>query len=136
MKCDKVMRRMLLSIAWIVVGAVLLMLGVMEVVDSFFSGLGGGLLAVGGLQLARHIRYRKNEDYKEKVDIEVNDERNRFISAQAWAWTGYVFVLCVAVGAIAFKIMGKDELCSLCATAISLMAVIYLIAYMILKRKY
>ncbi|MBQ2971587.1 MAG: hypothetical protein IJE16_03435 [Ruminococcus sp.] len=136
MKSDKAMRRMILSIAWILVGAVISVLSIFEMLDSFWSGFGGALVAVGILQLVRHIRYRTNEDYKEKIDTEVNDERNKFISSQAWAWTGYIFVLCAAVGAIVFKIMGKDELCSLCATAICLMAVIYLVSYMILKRKY
>ncbi len=136
MKSSNATKRMILSIVWIIVGAVILVLGLVEILDSFWSGFGGALTAVGILQLVRHIRYRTNEGYKEKVDVEVNDERNKFLSNQAWAWTGYIFVLCSAVGAIAFRIMGKDELCSLCATAIGLMTVIYLITYMILKRKY
>ncbi len=136
MKCSKAMRRMFLSVAWILVGAVIFVLGLMEVLDSFWSGFGGALVAVGILQLVRQIRYRTNDVYKEKVDTEVNDERNKFLSSQAWAWTGYIFVLCAAVGAITFRVMGKDELCSLCAVAISLMCVIYFVTYMILKRKY
>lgn len=136
MKSDKAMRRMVLSIAWIIVGVVIFVLGVMGVLDEFWSGFGGALVAVGVLQLVRQIRYRTNSEYKEKIDTEVNDERNKFISSQAWAWTGYIFVLCSAVGAIIFRIMGKDELCSLCATAICLMAVIHFVSYIILRRKY
>ncbi len=136
MKNEKAMIRLFLSIAWIIIGVVVFVLGVMEVLDEFWSGFGGALVAVGILQLIRQIRYRINSDYKEKIDTEVNDERNKFISCRAWAWTGYIFVLCGAIGAIVFRIMGKDELCSLCAVAISLMCVIYFIAYMILKRKY
>ncbi|MBE6824622.1 MAG: hypothetical protein E7513_04685 [Ruminococcaceae bacterium] len=136
MKCDKAMRRMFLSIAWIIVGAVIFVLGIIGTLDEFWSGFGGALLAVGTLQLIRHIRYRINEEYKEKVDVQVNDERNKFLSSQAWAWTGYIFILCAAAGAITFSVMGKYELCYLCATAISLMVVIYFVAYMILKRKY
>lgn len=132
----KYSRRIVLSIAWILVGAVTFALGVMGILDEFFGGFGGALLAVGILQLIRHIRYKTNEEYKEKIDTEINDERNKFLSGRAWAWTGYVMILVTAVGAIVFRIIGKDELCSLCATAISLMAVIYLIAYTILKRKY
>lgn len=136
MKCSNAMKRMILSIIWIIIGAVVLVLGLMNILDEFWSGFGGALVAVGVLQLVRQIRYRTNSEYKEKVDTEVNDERNKFLSSQAWAWTGYIFVLCAAVGAITFRIMDKDELCSLCAAAMGLMAVIYLITYMILKRKY
>lgn len=132
----KYSRRIVLSIAWILVGAVTIVLGIMGTLDEFWSGFGGALLAVGILQLIRHIRYKTNEEYKEKIDTEINDERNKFLSGRAWAWTGYIMILATAVGAIVFRIMGEDELCSLCATAISLMAIIYFIAYMILKRKY
>lgn len=136
MNCNKTLWRMVLSIFWILLGAVLFTLGVLSVVDEFFSGFGGALLAVGILQLIRHIRYRTNDSYKEKVDVEVNDERNKFLSNKSWAWTGYISVLGLAVGAVVFRIMGKDELCSMCATVIALMAVIHLIVYAILKRKY
>lgn len=136
MRCDKAMKRMFLSIAWIIIGAVVFALGIFEIVDEFWSGFGGALLAVGILQLIRHIRYRTNEEYKEKVDIEVNDERNKFLSSKAWAWTGYIFVLCCAVATIAYKVIGKDELSSICSMAICLMLVIYWIVYLILKRKY
>lgn len=136
MKCSNAMKRMVLSILWIIVGAVILVFALFGKLDEFWSGFGGALVAVGVLQLIRHIRYRTNEEYKEKVDVEVNDERNKYLSSQAWAWTGYIFVLCAAVAAITFRVMDKDELCSLCAAAISLMCVIYFVAYMILKRKY
>ncbi len=136
MKCSNAMKRMVLSILWIIVGAVILGFALFGKLDEFWSGFGGALVAVGVLQLIRHIRYRTNEEYKEKVDVEVNDERNKYLSSQAWAWTGYIFVLCAAVGTITFRVMGKDELCSLCAVAISLMCVIYFVTYMILKRKY
>ena len=132
----KYSRRIVLSIVWILVGAVTVVLGIMGTLDEFWSGFGGALLAVGILQLIRHIRYKTNEEYKDKIDTEINDERNKFLSGRAWAWTGYIMILATAVGAIVFRIMGEDELCSLCATAISLMAIIYLIAYTILKRKY
>ena len=132
----KYSRRIVLSIVWILVGAVTVVLGIMGTLDEFWSGFGGALLAVGILQLIRHIRYKTNEEYKDKIDTEINDERNKFLSGRAWAWTGYIMILATAIGAIVFRIMGEDELCSLCATAISLMAIIYLIAYAILKRKY
>ncbi len=136
MNCNKSTRRMMISIAWVVLGVVLVVLSFMELLDSFFSGLGSGLIVVGVFQIIRHIRYRTNEEYKNKVDIEVNDERNKFLSNKAWAWTGYIFVLCCAVGAIAYRAMGETEFSSLCTTAMCLMVAIYFISYIILKRKY
>lgn len=136
MKKCKSIRNLIISIFWIMVGATLIVLGVVETLDEFWSGFGGGLVAVGILQLVRNIRYRTNDDYKEKVDTEINDERNQFISSQAWAWTGYIFIICCAIATVTFSVMDKEDLCHLCATGICLMAVIRFVAYLILKRKY
>ena len=63
-------RRLLLSVFWTVLGAVLLTLSIMEKIDSgIFSGMGGALMAIGILQIIRNVKYRKNSDYKEKIDI-------------------------------------------------------------------
>ena len=56
----------------------------------YVQGLGTGLIAVGVLKLVRNIRYITDSDYREKADIAVNDERNRYISKSAWAWSGYI----------------------------------------------
>lgn len=136
MKCNNATRRMLLSIVWVVVGVVLVVTSYMGLLDSFWSGLGVGLIAVGVLQIIRHIRYRTNEEYKEKVDIEANDERNKFLSSKAWAWTGYIFVICCAIATISYRVMGETELSSLCSTGMCLMVAIYFISFIILKRKY
>lgn len=129
-------RRMYLSLFWIVLGAALFICGAMEIVDSYWSGMGGGFLGVGIVQLIRHIKYRKDEEYREKVDIANSDERNRFLTGKAWAWAGYLFVLVCGVAVIALKIMGQD-LWSLAASyALCLLLVLYWGSYMVLKRKY
>ena len=58
-------RRIYLSIFWMVLGAILFVMGVMGKLDSFWSGMGGALIAVGGLQTIRWSKYRRNEDYRE-----------------------------------------------------------------------
>lgn len=136
MKCKKSMRRMVLSIVWIVVGVVLNVLCYMKKLDDFWSGFGVGLVAVGVAQLIRQIRYRTNDDYREKFDTEVDDERNKFLSTKAWAWTGYAFIICCAAATIGFKIAGLDDCSYMSSMAICLMVVIYWVSYMILKRKY
>ena len=129
-------KRLILSIIWTVLGAVIVVLSCLEILDEFWSGFGGGLVAVGLLQLFRNIRYRTNNDYKEKVDVEVNDERNKFLSTKAWAWTGYTFIICCAIATIVFRVAGYEEYSFIASMAICLMAVIYFVTYMILRRKY
>lgn len=129
-------RRMYLSLFWILVGAALFVCGAMEWIDSYWSGMGGGFLAVGILQTVRHIRYRKNEDYREKVDVASNDERNRFLTGKAWAWAGYLFVLVSGVATIALKVMGQDQWSLAASYALCLLLVLYWGSYLVLKRKY
>ena len=129
-------RRMYLSLFWILVGAALFVCGAMEWIDSYWSGMGGGFLAVGILQLIRHIRYRKNEDYREKVDVASSDERNRFLTGKAWAWAGYLFVLVSGVATIALKVMGLDQWNLAASYALCLLLVLYWGSYLVLKRKY
>ena len=129
-------RRMYLSLFWVLLGAALFVCSATGVLDTYWSGMGGGLLAVGILQLVRHIRYRKNEEYREQVDIAVNDERNKYLTGKAWAWAGYLFVLISGVATIAFKVLGQDMWSLAASYGLCLLLVLYWGAYLVLKRKY
>ena len=129
-------RRILVSIAWIIIGAVLIALAFAGKVDSFWNGMGSGLLVVGALQLLRYYRFNRNEAYREKVEIALNDERNHFLRNKAWAWSGYLFIIIAAVACIVFKIIGQEELSFAASGSVCLMLVLYWISYVVLKRKY
>ena len=129
-------RRMVLSIFWVLLGAALFICSALGMVDRYWSGMGGGLLGVGIVQLIRHIRSRKNEDYREKVDVANSDERNRFLTGKAWAWAGYLFVLISGVATIALKVAGQDVWSLACSYALCLLLVLYWGAYLVLKQKY
>ena len=133
MKWDK---RIYLSIFWVIAGAALLALAVMEKVDSFWSGMGSGLLVVGILQILRFCRFNKNAAYREKMEVEYSDERNAFIRNKAWAWAGYLFILISAVSVIVLKLLGQDQLSMAASAAVCLMLVLYWISYYVLRRKY
>ena len=129
-------RRMYLSLFWLLLGVVLVVCSMTEVIDSYWSGMGGGFAGVGIAQLIRHIRYRKNEEYREKVDVETNDERNRFLAGKAWAWAGYLFVMVSGVATIALKVLGQDQWSLAASCALCLLLVLYWGSYLVLKRKY
>ena len=128
-------RRMYLSLFWILVGAALFVCGAMEWIDSYWSGMGGGFLGVGIVQLARHIRYRKNEEYREKVDVANGDERNRYIAGKAWAWAGYLFVIAAALFSLILQILGEELLSTAAGFAVFLMILLYWGSYFLLRRK-
>lgn len=132
----KIEKRMYISIFWVVIGLVLIVCGIFDIVDSFWSGMGGALIAVGAIRLIQYFKYSRNPEYREKMEIERNDERNKFIGGRAWAWAGYIFVMINAVGTIAFKIAGNDLLSQYCAYSVCLVLVLYWIAFLFLRKKY
>ena len=105
-------------------------------IDSYWSGMGGGLIGVGIVFLIRSIRYKRDPEYREEYDIEVNDERNKFIRLKAWSWAGYLYVMLAAVGAIVFKLLGREDLMMFCGTSVCIVLVLYWVSYMVLKNKY
>ena len=129
-------KRSVAYIIYIVLGVALLVLGMLDVLDSFWSGMGGALIAVGAIRAIQLLRYSKDESYREKWDVEVQDERNRFIRNKAWAWAGYLFVLIAAICTFVFKLLGQDLLSMAASFAVSILVLLYWICYMILRKKY
>ena len=129
-------RRFLVSAVWLVLGAVLAALGFAGQVDEFWCGMGVALILVGILRTVRMYRFRKDENYREKVQIETEDERNRFLRGRAWAWAGYLFILIAAVATIVLKVMGQDLLSMAASGAVCLMLVLYWGAYLVARKKY
>ncbi len=129
--------KLMLSIFWIILGAVLVVLSFAEVLDSsFYAGMGGAFLAVGVMQVIRQLRYRKDPEYKEKIDIEAGDERNKYLRGLSWSWAGYISVLTGAIGTIVAKLMGQETVMMVLSSCVCFIMCVYWISYLILKRKY
>lgn len=125
------------NVFWIVLGVVLVWLSIAEVLDSsVYSGMGGALIGVGVLQVIRITKYRKDPSYKQKVDIEMHDERNTFLRMKSWAWTGYILLLTEAAGCVAATVLGKTTVQIVLGGAVCLMLLVYFAVYFVLKRKY
>ena len=107
------------------VGGVLVGLSFANVVDSFWSGMGSALIVVSLLNLIRIHRINKNEEYRERLEVEANDERNRFIRNKSWAFAGYLFIIIAAVAVIVLKVLGQDLLSIATSCALCLMLILY-----------
>ena len=132
----KIEKRFYMNIFYVVIGVALLACGIFEIVDSFWSGMGGALIGVGVIRLIQFIKIQKNPEYREKIETERNDERNKFIGGRAWAWAGYSFVMLNAVGTIVFKIAGNESLSQYCSYMVCIVLVLYWVCYLILRKKY
>ena len=129
-------RRIIADFIFIFFGIVLFGLGFTDFADPFWSGMGGALIAIGVVRIIHFFRFRNNEAYREKIELERTDERNRFIRNKAWAWAGYLFVLAASVSTIAFKLLHQDLLSIAAGFAVCLIVLLYWICYFILNRKY
>lgn len=130
-------KRLALSIFWVLLGVTLLVLSITEVLDSsMYAGMGSVLIVVGGLQIVRNIRYRKDTAYQEKVDTETSDERNRFLSMKSWSWTGYIVVIIQGIGVVVATVLREDTIRQILSYSVCLMVTVYWISYLVLSRKY
>ena len=130
-------KRLALSIFWILLGEVLIWFSIAGKIDSaYFSGLGGALIAGGVLQMMRISKYRKNVEYKEKIDTELSDERNKFLAMKSWFYTGKIVALIEAVGILIAFLLRQEAVAQTLSYSVCLLALVYWISYMILSKKY
>ena len=129
-------KRLIANIVEIAIGIILSVLGYMGMIDEYWTGMGTALIVVGIIFMIRQIRYQTNAEYKDSVDVEVNDERNRYLRLKAWAWAGYMLVLICAFASIIFKLLGNDQLSVMSGGCVCLLIVLYWGSYLILRKKY
>ena len=129
-------RKIIPFVIYLILGVTLMVLGVLEIVDSFWSGMGAALLAVGAVRLVRAYRLRKDEAYREQYETEMADERNRFLRNKAWAWAGYLFILIAAAASIALRVLGYELLSYAASGAVCLVMLLDWGAYLALRKKY
>ena len=129
-------KRLIANITEIIIGVILTICGATGLLDSYWSGMGTALIVVGGLMMIRQVRYSTNAEYKESVDVEIQDERNKFLRMKAWSWAGYFSVLIGAVASIVLRILDQDQLSQFAGLSVCLLMVLYWASYFILKKKY
>ena len=126
----------LTSVVYIIIGIVLFILSLMSKVDAFWSGMGSALFVVGAIQLLRFRRINNNPEYREKVELELHDERNHFLRNKAWAYAGYLYVIGSAIMTIVFKVMGYDTLSMFASSTTCIMLVLFWLSFYYLRSKY
>lgn len=129
-------RNIIINTVYIVVGIVLVTLTLTNKIDNIFLGFGSGLIGVGAVLLFRAIKYHTNQKYKEQIDTENNDERNRYISMKAWSWTGYLFIIICAVIALVCVIMSQIVYAQIALCAVATITLLYYISYLVIRKKY
>lgn len=123
--------------ALLVVGATLYILAeLMELIDSFWSGMGLGFVVISGLRLVQIARYKNNDEYAKKITVANNDERNQFLANKARSTAFYNSILLEAIVGIVLHIIGKAEIAQVILTVLCGQLIIYWVTYVFLKSKY
>ena len=129
-------KRMIASIVEIGLGIGLMICCLWGILDEYWSGMGGALIGVGIVQLVRNIRYQTDPNYRENVDVQAGDERNKYLGMKAWSWAGFYYVMIAAVGSIVLKIAGYDLYSVIAGGSVCLLALLYWLSYLFLRKKY
>lgn len=109
---------------------------VFHFIDTFWSGMGVGFVILSAIRLIQLYRYQNDNDYAEKINIQNNDERNRFIADKARSMTFYYSILISAILTIVLRIIGYHQESSIFGYIICVQLIIYWLSYLWLKRKY
>ena len=129
-------KRLIAQILKIALGIALAACGYAGIIDDYWGGMGAAIAIVGSLMLFRQIRYKTSNSYKEEVDVQTNDERNKYLRIKAWSWAGYGFVIIAAAASVFFKIFGYDQYSMIAGIAVCVIVLLYWVSYMILSKKY
>ena len=129
-------KRLTLSVFWVLLGTALTVLSAKEVLDSQYSSMGTVFIVIGAMQVIRNIRYRKDPEYRERINTEFSDERNSFIRMKSWSWAGYIVVLVESGGVVVAMILGERTVQMLLSYSVCLILCVYWITYLVLSRKY
>ncbi len=128
-------RKLAVSSMWVMIGAVLLILDLTGVISNpIYSGMGAVFLVIGILQIIRNVRYHTDKDYKEKIDIAYQDERNKYIRMKAWAWAGYLFIIGASIVSVILHLSGMKLYGQVVSYCICAILVLFWISYMYLYK--
>ena len=118
-------------------GAVLFIFAeLMEVIDSFWGGMGIGFIVLSVLRLVQISRYKNNEEYAKKLTIANNDERNHFLNTKARATSLYYSILLEAILIIFLYIVDMSEVAQVITMVLCGQLIIYWVSYAFIKSKY
>ncbi|WP_019229800.1 hypothetical protein [Sedimentibacter sp. B4] len=104
--------------------------------DTYWSGMGVGFIVISIIRLTQLHRYKNDDSYAEKMNVQNNDERNRFLAEKARSMTFYYSILIEAIALIILRILKFPEASTIIGYAVCVQLLIYYVSYLWLKKKY
>lgn len=122
--------------ALFVCGAALVLLGIFEYLDGYWSGMGGGLAGVAAVRLVQAARLARDPAYAKKIEISNTDERLAFVAGRAANYTFRMSVLVLAVLSMVLYPLGYASIARVLGFAMCFEVNLYWICYLVLIRRY
>lgn len=129
--------RLYMAICYIIIGVMLIAVNFAvdknhEIVSSF----GSAFIVIGIVRIVQYIRINKDEESIRRQKIAETDERNIMIWTQARSLTFAIYTMLAAVSIFVLYLLGMELQAQMIAYTLCAFVLIYLICYLILKRKY
>ncbi len=119
-----------------ILGAAILILNTVTGLPIAASAAGAGLLAYGLNRLIGEWRIANNPEYAKKLDISNKDERLAYIADKARSVTLIVTIFVLALSGVILLSINMEPYGFTCFYIADGIAVLYLVVYQIMKRRY
>lgn len=122
------------SIFWILLGISLAILDAVHITDNeIYGSLGIAWVCIGFLQLTKYIRYKKDPNYKEKIDTNLNDERIRTNSQKAMSMAGMTTIIIAGLVSLTGVLLNQKQVALIASYIVCLLLILYWLSYIILS---
>ena len=133
----KLKQRLYLAIAYLVVGLILLITGIITGTDNyFFTAFGFAMLLMGILRLVQYRKITRDERTVRQQELAETDERNRMIAERARSWAFSFSIILAGTAVIVLSLLGRHEEALPLAWFVCGMTALYWICQAIIQKKY
>ncbi len=129
-------RKNLIYMAELLIGIVVVVLGCLEYVDSYWSGIGGALAGVAAIRLVMAVRYARDPAYARKVEVQSSDERIAFVAGRSADMAFRLSILGLALLAIVLRPLGYADVSRTLGLVMCAETTLYWVTYLVMSRKY
>ncbi len=133
---NKIKFRICLNAAYILIGAAIMIVSRIGIMNDSMSAFGLVFAVCGLTQLIRNVRIISSPHAMSEREVREKDERNIMLVEKARSYTFGIFTLCAGIAIIILYAMEQMFAGQIIAYALCANLFIYIICYAILKRQY
>ena len=122
--------------ALLTIGGILLLLGVLGRIDTYWSSLGSVLAVMATFRLVQAARYARDPAHAQRVEVGYADERNAYVAGKSAATTFRVGAPVLAALSIVLRPFGFSQVADMLGLVMCGELMLYWASYLFFSRKY